>query len=106
MRIPFERSTVLLKWEIVGEVQLPGVMDEEYVERTDGRGQTAALAKKFGQACDPPYTDVAVPHSPWFAATCAERMWRPCVYASTRPKRKTGGTASCHSRRKMLIRHP
>ncbi|NCE64390.1 flavodoxin family protein [Pseudoflavonifractor sp. 524-17] len=47
VRIPLERSAALLKWKIVGEVLIPGVLNEGDVNKTDGCGQAAALAGKF-----------------------------------------------------------
>lgn len=47
VRIPVERSAALLKWEMVGEVLVPGVFDEGDIEKTDGCRQAAALAEKF-----------------------------------------------------------
>ena len=47
VRIPIERSAALLKWEIVGEVLVPGVLNEGDIEKTDGCKQAAQLAHKF-----------------------------------------------------------
>lgn len=47
VRIPLERSAALLKWKMVGEVLIPGVLNEGDVNKTDGCGQAAALAGKF-----------------------------------------------------------
>lgn len=47
VRIPLERSAKLLKWEMVGEVLVPGVLNEGAVSDTDGCEQAAALAGKF-----------------------------------------------------------
>ena len=47
VRIPIERSAALLKWEIVGEVLIPGVLNEGDIAQTDGCEQAAALAHKF-----------------------------------------------------------
>lgn len=47
VRIPIERSAALLKWEMVGEVLVPGVFDTGDIEKTDGCRQAAALAAKF-----------------------------------------------------------
>lgn len=47
VRIPIERSAALLKWKIVGEVMVPGVLNAGDIEKTDGCSQAAALADKF-----------------------------------------------------------
>ena len=47
VRIPLERSAALLKWHMVGEVLVPGVLNVGDVEKTDGCAQAAALADKF-----------------------------------------------------------
>lgn len=47
VRIPLERSTALLKWDMIGEVLIPGVLNEGEIEKTDGCRQAAALAEKF-----------------------------------------------------------
>lgn len=47
VRIPLERSAKLLKWEMVGEVLVPGVLNEGDISGTDGCEQAAALAGKF-----------------------------------------------------------
>lgn len=47
IRIPIERSAALLKWEMAGEVLIPGVLDEGDINRTDGCKQAAGLAHKF-----------------------------------------------------------
>lgn len=47
VRIPIERSAALLKWEIVGEVLVPGVLNEGDIDKTDGCKQAAQLAHKF-----------------------------------------------------------
>lgn len=47
VRIPLERSAKLLKWQMVGEVLMPGVLNEGAVSDTDGCEQAAALAGKF-----------------------------------------------------------
>ncbi len=47
VRLPMERTAALLKWDIVGEVLVPGVYDEGDVNNTDGCEQAAALADKF-----------------------------------------------------------
>lgn len=45
--MPLKRSFELLKWECVGEVCIPGVLNEGDIDRTDGRAQAAALAERF-----------------------------------------------------------
>ena len=47
VRIPVERSAALLKWKMVGEVLIPGVLNVGDIEKTDGCVQAAALADKF-----------------------------------------------------------
>ena len=47
VRIPVERSAALLKWDIVGEVLVPGVFAEGDIAKTDGCARAAALADKF-----------------------------------------------------------
>lgn len=47
VRIPIERSAALLKWNMVGEVLVPGVLNAGDIEKTDGCKQAAALAEKF-----------------------------------------------------------
>ena len=47
VRMPLERSAALLGWEMVGEVLVPGVLDEGDIAKTDGCRQAAALAEKF-----------------------------------------------------------
>lgn len=47
VRIPLERSAALLKWNMVGEVLVPGVLNVGDIEKTDGCAQAAALAEKF-----------------------------------------------------------
>ncbi len=47
VRIPLERSAKLLKWQMVGEVLVPGVLNKGAVSDTDGCEQAAALAGKF-----------------------------------------------------------
>ena len=44
VRIPMERSAALLKWRMVGEVLVPGVLNAGDIEKTDGCKQAAALA--------------------------------------------------------------
>ena len=47
VRIPMERTAALNQWKMVGEVLIPGVLEEGAVERTDGCAQAAALADKI-----------------------------------------------------------
>lgn len=47
VRIPVERSAALLKWKMVGEVLVPGVLKAGDIEKTDGCSQAAALAEKI-----------------------------------------------------------
>ncbi len=47
VRVPVERSAALLKWKMVGEVLVPGVLNVGDIDKTDGRKQAAALADKF-----------------------------------------------------------
>ena len=46
VRIPMERTAALNQWKMVGEVLVPGVLEEGAVERTDGCAPAAALAAK------------------------------------------------------------
>lgn len=41
------KIAALLKWDIVGEVLIPGVFVEGDIEKTDGCAQATALAEKF-----------------------------------------------------------
>lgn len=45
--IPVERSAALLKWKMIGEVLIPGVLNTGDIEKTDGCKQAAALAEKI-----------------------------------------------------------
>ena len=47
IRIPVERSAALVKWKMVGEVLVPGVLNAGDIDKTDGCIQAAALAEKF-----------------------------------------------------------
>jgi len=47
VRIPLERSAALMKWKMVGEVLIPGVLNAGDIKKTDGCRQAAALADKF-----------------------------------------------------------
>ena len=44
VRIPIERSAALLKWKMVGEVLIPGVLNVGDIDKTDGCAKAAALA--------------------------------------------------------------
>lgn len=47
VRIPVERTAALIKWNMVGEVLVPGVLEAGAIEKTDGCAQAAALADKI-----------------------------------------------------------
>lgn len=47
VRVPIERTAALLKWEMVGEVLVPGVLNLGDIEKTDGCVQATALADKI-----------------------------------------------------------
>ena len=47
VRIPLERSAALMKWKVVGEVLIPGVLNAGDIAKTDGCAQAAALSEKF-----------------------------------------------------------
>lgn len=47
VRVPLERSATLMKWKMVGEVLIPGVLNAGDIDKTDGCKQAAALAGKF-----------------------------------------------------------
>lgn len=47
VRVPIERSAALLKWKMVGEVLVPGVLNAGAIDETDSCIQAAALADKF-----------------------------------------------------------
>jgi len=47
VRVPLERSAALLKWSMVGEVLIPGVLNAGDIAKTDGCKQAAALAEKL-----------------------------------------------------------
>ncbi len=47
VRIPMERTAALMKWNMVGEVMVPGVLSVGDIEKTDGCKQAAALADKI-----------------------------------------------------------
>ena len=44
VRVPIERSAALLKWEMAGEVLIPGVLNVGDIAKTDGCLKAAALA--------------------------------------------------------------
>ena len=44
VRVPLERSAALMKWKMVGEVLVPGVLNAGDISKTDGCEQAAALA--------------------------------------------------------------
>lgn len=50
VRIPLERTAALLKWEKVGEVLVPGVLEVGDINNTDGCEQAVQLAQKLNQA--------------------------------------------------------
>ena len=47
VRIPLERSAALMKWHMVGEVLVPGVLHPGDIDKTDGCRKAAELAEKF-----------------------------------------------------------
>lgn len=47
VKIPLERSAALLKWKLVGEVLIPGVLNEGDIDKTDGCARAAELAHRF-----------------------------------------------------------
>ncbi len=47
VRVPLERSAALMKWKMVGEVMVPGVLNVGDIEKTDGCKQAAQLADKI-----------------------------------------------------------
>ncbi len=47
VRVPIERSAALLKWHMLGEVLVPGVLEAGAIDKTDGCAQAAALAAKL-----------------------------------------------------------
>jgi len=44
VKLPYERTAALLKWNSVGEVLVPGVLNVGDIDKTDGCKQAAALA--------------------------------------------------------------
>lgn len=47
VRIPYERTAALIKWENIGEVLIPGVLNPGDISKTTGEVQSAALANKI-----------------------------------------------------------
>lgn len=47
VRVPIERSAALLKWDMFGEVLVPGVLNVGDINKTDGCAQAAALADQL-----------------------------------------------------------
>ena len=47
VRIPMERTAALLKWDLAGEVLVPGVLNEGDINKTDGCSEAAALTHKL-----------------------------------------------------------
>lgn len=47
VRMPLERSAALLKWHMIGEVLIPGVLNTGDIEKTDGCRQAAELAENI-----------------------------------------------------------
>ena len=47
VKVPMERTASLLKWDVVGEVLIPGVFNEGDINGTAGCKQAAELADKF-----------------------------------------------------------
>lgn len=47
VRVPIERSAALMKWHMVGEVLIPGVLNPGDINKTDGCNQAAELANKI-----------------------------------------------------------
>ena len=46
VRIPIERSAALMKWNMVGKVLIPGVLNKGDIDKTDGCRLAAELAEK------------------------------------------------------------
>ena len=44
VRVPIERSAALVKWKMVGEVLIPGVLNVGDIDKTDGCQKAADLA--------------------------------------------------------------
>ena len=47
VKMPIERSAELMKWTMVGEVLIPGVLNVGDIDKTDGCKQAAELAEKI-----------------------------------------------------------
>lgn len=47
IRIPIARTAALLKWDMVGEILVPGVYNEGDIVKTDGCIKASELADKF-----------------------------------------------------------
>lgn len=47
VRVPIERSAALMKWKMVGEVLVPGVLNVGDIGKTDGCARAAALAESI-----------------------------------------------------------
>lgn len=47
VRMPLERSAALLKWHMIGEVLIPGILNTGDIEKTDGCRQAAELAENL-----------------------------------------------------------
>lgn len=47
VRVPIERTAALNKWKMVGEVLVPGVLNQGDIDKTDGCQRAAALAERF-----------------------------------------------------------
>lgn len=47
VRVPIERTAALNKWNIIGEVLIPGVLNVGDIDKTDGCRQAAELANKI-----------------------------------------------------------
>jgi len=47
VRMRLERSAALLKWHMIGEVLIPGVLNTGDIEKTDGCRQAAELAENL-----------------------------------------------------------
>ena len=47
VRVPIERSAALLKWKMVGEVLIPGVLNIGDINKTDGCKKAAELADRI-----------------------------------------------------------
>ena len=45
VRVPIERTAALLKWDMAGDVLIPGVLEAGAIQKTDGCKRAAALAE-------------------------------------------------------------